>query len=355
MIGQIINGLYRHAALLDRYQQLRIIIVFFCFSNLLVVMPVAGQQQSSITYPFGFQGMEREDEVNGDGNSYNTEFRSYSSRQGQWKSIDPLAHKFPGQSPYVGIDNNPIALTDEQGSETNYRIGHASTQADVDRISDLRREDLLALTGIETRREGNTEIVSDVDQALERYDAVLQEFARPDRLGGSPRELALATQNLRELVESLLPEGTDVMHNGERFQARELNITITRNTHGFLFGEARFRFRGDDWRQAFINIFPDDYTNHQFLPDDGAPVADPDFHRVMGPLFLSLHETEHNVRNIRSEMHAINRINIFRRAFGLPVRYNHTVLPNQLFYQFGVIGPDGRVRPTGRLRRDPRP
>jgi len=39
-------------------------------------------------------------------------------RLGRWLSIDPLAHKFPFQSPYVSMDNNPIFLIDPTGKGT---------------------------------------------------------------------------------------------------------------------------------------------------------------------------------------------------------------------------------------------
>ena len=66
-------------------------------------------------YKYGFNGMERDDEVSGSGNSYTTEFRQYDPRLGRWKSIDPLFQSFPWQSPYVAFDNNPIYYRDPKG------------------------------------------------------------------------------------------------------------------------------------------------------------------------------------------------------------------------------------------------
>ncbi|MEO9257540.1 MAG: RHS repeat-associated core domain-containing protein, partial [Crocinitomicaceae bacterium] len=59
-------------------------------------------------YRYGFNGMEKDDEVKGTGNSYTTEFRQYAPRIGRWLSLDPLFDHFPWQSPYVAFDNNPI-------------------------------------------------------------------------------------------------------------------------------------------------------------------------------------------------------------------------------------------------------
>ena len=69
-------------------------------------------------YIYGFQGSEKDDEVKGSGNSYTTEFRMLDPRLGRWLSIDPLAGKFPWQSPYVSMDNCPIWLNDVYGLST---------------------------------------------------------------------------------------------------------------------------------------------------------------------------------------------------------------------------------------------
>jgi RHS repeat-associated protein len=68
-------------------------------------------------YRFGFNGKEGDDEIKGDGNSYDFGARMYDSRIGRWMSLDPAAKKYPEMSPYVGIGNNPILLVDPDGRE----------------------------------------------------------------------------------------------------------------------------------------------------------------------------------------------------------------------------------------------
>ncbi|MEM9327514.1 MAG: hypothetical protein AAGA85_17740, partial [Bacteroidota bacterium] len=41
-------------------------------------------------YPFGFQGMERDDDIQGKGNTYHTFYRPFDARRGMWSSVDPL-------------------------------------------------------------------------------------------------------------------------------------------------------------------------------------------------------------------------------------------------------------------------
>lgn len=64
-----------------------------------------------------YHGMEQDMEVSGSGNSYTTEFRQYDPRLGRWKSLDPLARKYPHQSPYAAFNNNPIYFNDPLGLE----------------------------------------------------------------------------------------------------------------------------------------------------------------------------------------------------------------------------------------------
>jgi RHS repeat-associated protein len=69
-------------------------------------------------YRFGFNGMESEGTVYGEGNSYTTEFRQYDTRIGKWLSLDPII--FPFQSPYCAFDNNPLIYSDVKGDSTLY-------------------------------------------------------------------------------------------------------------------------------------------------------------------------------------------------------------------------------------------
>jgi len=76
-----------------------------------------GRKFNSGDYRFGFNGMERDDELKGEGNSYDFGARMYDNRIGRWLSVDPLSHKFPDRSPFIGIGNNPIVYIDPDGKE----------------------------------------------------------------------------------------------------------------------------------------------------------------------------------------------------------------------------------------------
>jgi len=83
-------------------------------------MQMPGRKSNEEAYRYAFNGMETDKEVSGGGNSYTTQFRQYDPRLGRWKSLDPLAGKFPNMSPFNAFNNNPIIYIDKEGTDTLY-------------------------------------------------------------------------------------------------------------------------------------------------------------------------------------------------------------------------------------------
>ena len=78
-----------------------------------MVMP--GRSFTIENYRYAFNGMEKDDEIKGTGNSLDFGARIYDNRIGRWMSPDPLFSSYPWQSPYTGMDNNPINRVDLSG------------------------------------------------------------------------------------------------------------------------------------------------------------------------------------------------------------------------------------------------
>ena len=87
-------------------------------------------------YRYGYQGSEKDNEVNGDGSNYTTLFRQLDSRLGRWMAPDPVFQ--PWQSPYTSMDNNPICLNDvlgdkagdkDNGVDNEIKSGEGASQA----------------------------------------------------------------------------------------------------------------------------------------------------------------------------------------------------------------------------------
>jgi RHS repeat-associated protein len=74
-------------------------------------------KDSSFGYRFGFNGKEQDDEVAGEGNSYDFGARIYDSRLGRFFSRDPLHKKYPFYTPYLFSKNTPVWTVDVGGLE----------------------------------------------------------------------------------------------------------------------------------------------------------------------------------------------------------------------------------------------
>lgn len=87
-------------------------------------MLVPNRHASSAAYRYGFGCMEKDNELKGDGNSYDFGARMYDPRVGRWFATDPLAHKYPFLSPYLYSGNSPILFTDYNGEDFGIKINH---------------------------------------------------------------------------------------------------------------------------------------------------------------------------------------------------------------------------------------
>ena len=76
-------------------------------------MPGRGYQPEG--YRFGFNGQEKDDEVNGIGNFNMAEYWEYDTRLGRRWNLDPILS--PDQSPYSCFNGNPIFYSDPSGQQ----------------------------------------------------------------------------------------------------------------------------------------------------------------------------------------------------------------------------------------------
>ena len=72
---------------------------------------------TSEKYRYGFNGMERDDEAKGAGNSYDFGARIYDNRLGRWLSLDGHFHNYPSYAPYCFSVNDPINKVDKDGND----------------------------------------------------------------------------------------------------------------------------------------------------------------------------------------------------------------------------------------------
>jgi len=82
--------------------------------------PMPGRTFSSPSYRYGFNGKEKDNEINGTGNDYDFDARIYDSRLGRWLSIDKHSRRYPSESNYIFVSNNPIIYLDADGNDKVY-------------------------------------------------------------------------------------------------------------------------------------------------------------------------------------------------------------------------------------------
>jgi RHS repeat-associated protein len=68
-------------------------------------------------YRYGFIRKEKDDEIAGEGNSYNFGDRMYDSRLCRWTAIDPMFNKYPALTPYCYGANSPEYIKDDDGRD----------------------------------------------------------------------------------------------------------------------------------------------------------------------------------------------------------------------------------------------
>lgn len=81
-------------------------------------MQLAGRHESAgDSYRYGFQNQEVDPEVKGEGNSVNYKYRMHDPRLGRFFAVDPLADKYPHNSPYAFSENVVINSIELEGLE----------------------------------------------------------------------------------------------------------------------------------------------------------------------------------------------------------------------------------------------
>ena len=90
-------------------------------------MLLPNRHGSSDKYRYGFNGKEKDDELKGEGNSYDFGARMLDSRVGRWFAVDPLFIKYPYEGNYNAFGNNPILYTDIDGREIIIYLSNGTT------------------------------------------------------------------------------------------------------------------------------------------------------------------------------------------------------------------------------------
>jgi RHS repeat-associated protein len=86
-------------------------------------------------YRFGFQGQEMDNEIKGQGNSLNYEYRMHDPRIGRFFAVDPLTRNYPHNSPYAFSENVVVNAVELEGLEMKVIIKAATTDPETHLIT----------------------------------------------------------------------------------------------------------------------------------------------------------------------------------------------------------------------------
>ncbi|PQJ22568.1 RHS repeat domain-containing protein [Nonlabens xylanidelens] len=82
-----------------------------------MLLPNRHGSVDSDSYRYGFQGQEKDDEIKGEGNSYNYKYRMHDPRLMRFFAVDPLSKQYSWNSPYAFSENRVIDGIELEGLE----------------------------------------------------------------------------------------------------------------------------------------------------------------------------------------------------------------------------------------------
>jgi RHS repeat-associated protein len=204
------------------------------------VMP--GRNNNSESYRFGFNGMEKDDELKGNSNSYDFGARLYDSRLGRWLSKDPASRKYPGHSPFIYVRNNPVLRIDPNG-EWDVEVHVSDDRAKYGYgIAIVKDNDGNEVYRFKVRVEGSggrDRLVKNSDTPTGVYDIPDKDMwmSGGDRQAYGPNHRLILNGESGEIKESgrgdiRIHGGRQEQFNSETKQWEEVQSPILKKTHG---------------------------------------------------------------------------------------------------------------------------
>jgi RHS repeat-associated protein len=125
-------------------------------------MYLPNRHESANEYRYGFNGMEKDDEVSGEGNSYTAEYWQYDSRLGRRWNRDPVVKTH--ESPYVTFANNPIWFADPDGADSTLAAGSTRWQFTIekgDTYSSISKRTGVSIENLRYFNQGNKGVANE--------------------------------------------------------------------------------------------------------------------------------------------------------------------------------------------------
>jgi RHS repeat-associated protein len=216
------------------------------------VMP--GRKYNPGLYRYGFQGQEMDNEIKGVGNSINYKYRMHDPRLGRFFAVDPLAPKYPHNSPYAFSENRVIDGIELEGLEVilvngwDGPSGHTKSNKNPGELSKMQNY----WTG------GNPSFVQGMKEFFGQSEDIYVDGSQGGPTHGSASTRFANGYNL----------AIEMMNSGEiDICAAECNITVIGHSQGGAFGGGMATAIGDRLGSEGIG---DVDVNLLLLAPDGA-------------------------------------------------------------------------------------
>jgi RHS repeat-associated protein len=203
-----------------------------------------GRTVSLDGYRFGFQNQEKDDEIKGDGSSYDFGARLFDPRLGRWLTIDPMASEYTSHSPYVYVRNNPILRIDPNGKwdvEVHVYYDRAKYGYGIAIVKDNDGKEVYRFQVRVEGTGGIDRLVKNSDTPTGVYDIPDQGMwiSGGDRKAYGPNSRLVLNGESGEIKESgrgdiRVHGGRQEEYNSETKQWEEIESPILKKTHGCL-------------------------------------------------------------------------------------------------------------------------
>ena len=185
-------------------------------------------------YRYGFQGQEKDNELKGNGNSYNFKYRMDDPRLGRFFAVDPLVKDYSWNSPYAFSENRVIDGIELEGKEYGDVDVIRNTNGDIVKINPIKYRSVMGVkSGIEYH---NYTRVKNKEGLYEYKPAgtFIENKARPPSINQILKQINNIDQSyLNSLVSWLsygktnLIESTDIREQGNEPDTRNYGYSPT--------------------------------------------------------------------------------------------------------------------------------
>jgi RHS repeat-associated protein len=180
-----------------------------------------GRTMQNDFYRQGFNGMEKDDEVKGEGNSYDFGARMYDARSGRWLTIDALAAKYPSLSPYNFVANSPLIYVDFDGRDIIYVGTPKQVQAAKDLVANVRKDPKMAkvIDKLEASDVKFFILVASTNAAGKHTNQKLEngQASASYRLKGGDEGVTIGVSTTRSTPANILGAISDELKTGEQY------------------------------------------------------------------------------------------------------------------------------------------